>query len=149
MERTDKSLQPVSLHSRGWGGGQDTYKRMSISEDGALKTIEESNVIIKNWVLFQSGWWGKVLFEWVAFEWVDETHKGDKWGGEHSKLGNRRAGDLDRNALDVSKNRKKACKASLYASEGPWNSCLCFLLCCCLSPSCSEISTAVTSSRVL
>lgn len=54
---------------------------MSISEDGVWKTIEESNVIIKNWVLFQIGWWGKVLFEWVAFEWVDETHKGDKWVG--------------------------------------------------------------------
>lgn len=39
---------------------------------------------MRNWVLFQIGWSGNLLFEWMTFKWVAETHKGDKWRGSES-----------------------------------------------------------------
>lgn len=119
---------------------------MMSSEDGVLKTIKEHHVIMRNWVLFQIGWSRNVLFEWMTFKWVAETHKGDKWRGWGNIPSSETEGrDSDRSTLGVLQESKPVTPPV----RGPWNTCLCFALCCCLSSSCPEISTAVTSGGAL
>lgn len=60
MKGPEKSLWSGSLHPRSRGGGQRTCKKMTILEDGVLKTIKEDyDVIMRNWVLLQIGRLGK------------------------------------------------------------------------------------------